>query len=369
MFTPTTRRDVATATSHLDETAPLDITDPERMWAIFTERDGRYDGRIFLAVRTTKIYCRPRCPARPPKRENVRFYLTRESAEAAGYRACKRCKPDQVVVDPRLATVEAACRHIAAHLDDDLTVDQVAAAVGHTAASLQRLFREVTGVALASYIRGRRMDRLRAGLKGKTDVTYAIYDAGFSSSSRVYERTDDELGMTPAAYAAGAAGQTVTVVVNGSPLGQVLVARTDKGICAIRLGDDAQALRDELSAEFPNAAIVDGGDGDAIVCDVVDTVVRGTPIPDLHLDVRGTVFQRRVWEELRRIPRGETRTYAQVAEAIGRPSAVRAVANACAKNQAALVIPCHRVVRTDGAPGGYRWGTDRKRTILAVEST
>lgn len=349
--------------------ATLDITDPDRMWSIFVERDGRYDGKIFLAVRTTKIYCRPRCPARSPKRENVRFYLTREGAEAAGYRACKRCKPDQVVVDPRLATVEAACRHVAGHLDEELTVDLVAAAVGHTAASLQRLFREVTGVALASYVRGQRMDRLRRGLKGKTDVTYAIYDAGFSSSSRVYERADRELGMTPATYRAGAAGQTLRVVVSDSPLGRVLVARTDKGICSVRLGEDAEALRAEVAAEFPNAELVEDRDGGSIVRAVVDTVVRGTAIPDLHLDVRGTVFQRRVWEELRRIPRGETRTYAQVAEAIGRPSAVRAVANACAGNQAALVIPCHRVVRSDGGLGGYRWGADRKQAILAAEST
>ena len=343
MITQTTRPAAPPPIADAVVAAPLDITDPDQMWSIFQERDSRYDGKIFLAVRTTKIYCRPHCPARSPKRENTRFYLTREGAEAAGYRACKRCKPDQLVVDPRLATVESACRHVASHLDDDLTVEQVAAAAGHTAASLQRLFREVTGVALASYLRGQRMDRLRQGLKGKTDVTYAIYDAGFSSSSRVYERTDGELGMTPATYRSGAAGQTVSVVVSDSLLGQVLVARTDKGICAIRLGDDAEALKAELVAEFPNAEIVDERDGGSIVRDVVDTVVRGTAIPDLHLDVRGTVFQRRVWEELRRIPRGETRTYAQVAEAIGRPSAVRAVANACATNQAALVIPCHRV--------------------------
>ena len=356
MITQTTRETPPIAITEPEADAPLDITDPDRMWAIFQERDGRYDGRVFLAVRTTKIYCRPRCPARSPKRENVRFYLTREGAEAAGYRACKRCKPDQILVDPRLATVEAACRHVAGHLDDDQTVEQVARAVGHTAASLQRLFREVTGIALASYIRGQRMDRLRQGLKGETDVTYAIYDAGFSSSSRVYERADRELGMTPATYRAGAAGQTVSVVVSDSPLGRVLVARTDKGICSIRLGDDTEALKAELAAEFPNAEIVEDRDGGSIIRDVVDTIVRGTSIPDLDLDVRGTVFQRRVWEELRRIPRGETRTYAQVAEAIGRPSAVRAVANACATNQAALVIPCHRVVRTDGGLGGYRWG-------------
>lgn len=368
MIAQRTRPDTDCLAVDLDETAALDITDPDRMWNIFVERDSRYDGKIFLAVKTTKIYCRPRCPARSPKRENVRFYLTRESAEAAGYRACKRCKPDQVLIDPRLATVEAACRHVAGHLDDDLTVDRVAAAVGHTAASLQRLFREVTGVSLSSYIRGQRMDRLRRGLKGKTDVTYAIYDAGFSSSSRVYERADGELGMTPATYRAGAAGQTVSVVVSDSPLGPLLVARTDKGICSIRLGDDAEALKAELAVEFPHAELVDEPGGDAIVQDVVDTVVRGTAIPDLHLDVRGTVFQRRVWEELRRIPRGETRTYAEVAAAVGRPSAVRAVANACAANQAALVIPCHRVVRSDGALGGYRWGVDRKQIILAAES-
>lgn len=367
MIAQTTTPATAHPAGALYADTPLDITDPDRMWSIFAERDSRYDGKIFIAVRTTKIYCRPRCPARAPKRENVRFYLTRERAEAAGYRACKRCKPDQVVTDPRLATVEAACRHVAAHLDDELAVDEVASAVGHSAASLQRLFREVTGVALASYVRGQRMDRLRHGLKGRSDVTFAIYDAGFSSSSRVYERADRELGMTPATYRAGAAGQTVRVVVSGSPLGQVLVARTDNGICAVRLGDDADALRAELIAEFPNAEMVEGDDG-SIVREVVDTVVRGTAIPDLHLDVRGTIFQRRVWEELRRIPRGETRTYAQVAEAIGRPSAVRAVANACAQNQAALVIPCHRVVRTDGGVGGYRWGAERKQAILAAEA-
>ena len=353
-------------------TPTLDLSNPDGLWAIFQNRDARFAGRVYLGVRTTGIYCKPQCPAKSPKRQNVVFFLTRESAEAAGFRACKRCKPDQLEADPKVALVEAACREIAQSLPDEVDSDGVAAALGVETERLQRTFREVSGVSLASYIRGRKMQSLRDGLRTQRDVAFAIYDAGFSSSSRVYEHADRELGMTPATYREGGAGERIRAFVEPTSFGQVLVAWTERGICAVRLGETPDDLLAELRRELPAAELAQEDDLDearSLVQEIIEHIERGTAIAHLTVDVRGTVFQRKVWEELRRIPRGETRSYAEVAEAIGEPAAVRAVANACGANRTALVIPCHRVVRSDGGLGGYRWGADRKERILAAEQS
>jgi AraC family transcriptional regulator of adaptative response/methylated-DNA-[protein]-cysteine methyltransferase len=349
-------------------TAPaLDLTNADGLWAIFQNRDDRYAGRVYLGVRTTGIYCRPKCPARAPKRQNVVFFLTRESAEAAGFRPCKRCKPDQLAPDPRVALVERACRAIEERLPDEIDGDAIAAALGVPTERLQRVFREVSGVSLASHIRGRKMQHLRDGLRQRRDVAFAIYDAGFSSSSRVYEHAGRELGMTPVAYRDGGAGERACVAVERTPFGELLVAWTERGICAVRLGASTEELLADLRREFPAAELADAESERPQIRQLVEHVLKGTALAELPFDVRGTLFQRRVWEELRRIPRGETRTYAEVAAAIGEPGAVRAVANACGANRAALAIPCHRVVRSDGGLGGYRWGVERKRQLLAAE--
>jgi AraC family transcriptional regulator of adaptative response/methylated-DNA-[protein]-cysteine methyltransferase len=336
-----------TMTTQLPNYADFDL-----LWDAFHRKDG----------------ARPGCPARQPKRENVRFFATGSAAERAGFRACKRCRPSELQPDPKLTVVEDACRYIDEHFEDDVRVESIAMALGISTQTLQRTFREVIGITPRVYARERRLDQFRDELRAGSDVSQAIYGAGFSSPSRVYEKAVDELGMTPARYRKGAEAISLQVALGSSPFGVVGIARSDRGICAVRLGDAPDDVLSTLTAEFPKAEIM-LVEADPDLDRIIHHVVDGTAIADLPLDLRGTAFQRKVWTELRRIPRGETRSYGDIAARIGEPKAVRAVAQACGANPTALAVPCHRVVRSDGALGGYRWGPDRKRAILDLEQS
>jgi AraC family transcriptional regulator of adaptative response/methylated-DNA-[protein]-cysteine methyltransferase len=340
--------------------------DFDRLWDAFHSEADAPLGRLFMGVRTTGIYCRPGCPARQPKRSNVRFFATASAAERAGFRACKRCHPNNLQADPKLVVVEAACRYIDEHYDEDVRLESLAEALGVSTQTLQRTFRAVIGISPRVYARERRLDQFRDELRQGTDISRAIYGAGFSSPSRVYEHAVDDLGMTPARYRRGGEAQTLQVALGTSPFGVVGVGRTAVGISSVRLGDAPDDVLSAIQAEFPQAEIT-LVERDPDLDKIVDHIIAGTSIADLSLDLRGTAFQRKVWTELRRIPRGERRSYAQIARQVGSPRAVRAVANACGANPTALAVPCHRVVRSDGALGGYRWGADRKQAILDLE--
>lgn len=338
-------------------------------WEAVLRRDRTADGRFWYAVRTTGVYCRPSCAARPARRENVSFHASPAAARAAGFRACKRCRPDEAGgPDPRAALVAAACRRIE-EAEEPPTLEMLATAAGVSPFHFHRIFKAVTGVTPKAYAMAHRTGRVRRELGNAETVTAAIYDAGFNASSRFYESSTGRLGMTPSAWRAGGVGAAIRFAVGDCPLGSVLVAATDKGVCAIELGDDPQALLDGLQRRFPKATLV-GADADfeATVAAVLALVEAPGRASDLPLDIRGTAFQERVWRALRDIPAGRTATYAEIAAAIGQPRAVRAVANACGANPTAIAIPCHRVVRTDGDPGGYRWGIDRKQALLRREA-
>jgi AraC family transcriptional regulator of adaptative response/methylated-DNA-[protein]-cysteine methyltransferase len=334
-------------------------------WAAVERRDRAFDGRFVFAVSTTGIYCRPSCPARRPRRENVRFFAVRDEAEAAGFRACRRCRP-AAERGPAAALVARVTRLLDEH-PDGITLAELARRTGVSAHHLQRVFRAETGVTPKQYLTARRTGRLRDELKQGSDVTTATYEAGYGSSSRVY--SDPRLGMTPGTYRNGGRGMDVRFTTVQTSLGTLLVAITDRGVCAVSLGDSARALEQALREELPNAAIARADDPQLAhaVMTVVDSIEGRAPASDLPLDLRATAFQLRVWEALRRVPYGETRTYSEIAAAIGQPAAVRAVASACARNRVAIVVPCHRVIRNDGATGGYRWGAARKRKLLQAE--
>lgn len=341
----------------------------EVLWRAVVERDARYDGRLVYAVTTTGIYCRPSCASRKPRRSNTRFFAFPTLAEAAGFRACRRCDPRSAEpVDPRLELVERVCRYLDAHYHEPLSLATLGERFHVSPGHLRQSFTEVVGISPAAYIDARRMDDLRARLRDGDGIARATYAVGYSSSSQLYERAPEQLGMTPAQYRDRADEQQIRYTTATSPLGWLLVASTERGLCAVRLGDDDRALVAEFEVEFAGAEITRD---DGSLMDAVATIVRHLegrePHLDLPLDVRATAFQRQVWEALRHIPRGETRSYAEVAEAIGRPGATRAVGSACGRNPVALVIPCHRVVRGDGTMGGYRWGIERKRRLLERE--
>jgi AraC family transcriptional regulator, regulatory protein of adaptative response / methylated-DNA-[protein]-cysteine methyltransferase len=347
-------------------TSALDYADFDGLWTAFHRGADAPLGQLFMGVRTTGIYCRPGCPARQPKRTNVRFFATASAAERSGFRACKRCHPNELQPNPKLAMVESACRYIDEHYDDDVRLEALADALGVSTQTLQRTFREVIGISPRVYARERRLDQFRDELRGGSDVSQAIYGAGFSSPSRVYERAGGDLGMTPAQYRRGAPEEAIRVALGQSPFGIVGVGRTEAGICSIRLGDSPDDVLSAITSELPHAEIA-LVESDPDLDRIVAHVVAGTSITDLSLDLRGTAFQRKVWTELRRIPRGEQRTYQQIAEQVGSPRSVRAVANACGANPTALAVPCHRVIRSDGTLGGYRWGVERKQAILTLE--
>lgn len=337
-------------------------------WAALASRDPAADGRFVYAVRSTGVYCRPSCPARPARRENVSFHPTGEAARAAGFRPCLRCRPDEPSQAERHGrAIARACRLIEG-AETPPGLDALARAAGLSAYHFHRVFKRVTGVTPKAYADARRAARVASGLQGAGTVTQAVYEAGYNAPSRFYAGSAARLGMTPTAYRRGGAGTAIRFAVGACALGAILVAATEIGVCAILLGDDPDALARDLQDRFPRAAITGGDAGfEALVARVVGFVEAPRASFDLPLDIGGTAFQQRVWEALRAIPAGGTATYTQIAAAIGQPAAVRAVALACGANAHAVAIPCHRVVRSDGSLSGYRWGVARKRALLARE--
>jgi AraC family transcriptional regulator of adaptative response/methylated-DNA-[protein]-cysteine methyltransferase len=337
-------------------------------WQAVERRDRGADGRFVYAVKTTGVYCRPSCAARLARRENVTFHATPADAERAGYRACKRCRPDASAPGGGHAdAVAKACRRIM-EAGDAPDLDALAAGVGMSPSHFHRVFKSLTGVTPKAYATARRAKGVRDALPQSDTVTAAIYKAGFNSSGRFYATSDRVLGMKPAAFRAGGAGAIIRFAVGECGLGSVLVAATERGVCAIALGDDPDALVRDLQGRFPKADFVGGDEAfERLVARVVAFVDRPAAGLDLPLDVQGTAFQLRVWQKLSEIPCGQTRTYSQVAREMGAPRSTRAVARACAGNAIAVAIPCHRVVRTDGSLSGYRWGIERKAKLLEAE--
>lgn len=344
-----------------------DTTDTER-WDAITRRNAEADGAFFYGVRTTGVFCRPSCASRLPRRENVQFFASADAARAAGYRECKRCQPGGL---PReLEVVNRACAVLDAAAHERLTLAQLSDAVHLSPFHLQRLFKRVVGVSPRQYQAARRAAALRDALQRGTGVTRASVDAGFGSPSRLYDSAGAELGMTPSVYRRKGAGLVVRYASAPTALGYVLVAATDKGICRIAFGDEPAALADELRAEFSNARLAEDAARIAPFIARVEAYLGGEQERvELPLDIAATAFQQRVWDALQRIPYGETRSYSQIAEVVGAPRAVRAVASACASNPVALAIPCHRVVQKGGALAGYRWGLQRKAALLAAEAS
>lgn len=340
----------------------------EQWWKAVLERDPHYEGVFVYAVHTTGIYCRPTCPSRRPLRENVAFFDDCASAEAAGFRACRRCNPTHAPQpDPQTTVMVAVCRYLEA-AETVPTLDALGAQFHLSPYHLQRTFKRIVGVSPRQYADAVRQGRLKAFLKDEATVTDAIYAAGYGASSQVYEQAHYILGTTPIHYRNGGEDLTVKYVISSCKLGYVLVAATDNGVCKISLGDGIDSLRDDLRQEFPLADLTydEAGLGAWTVA-IVNYLDGASVALDLPLDIQATSFQRKVWEALRSIPYGETRSYQAVADMIGQPSAARAVAQAVASNPVAMVIPCHRVVRSDGGLSGYRWGADRKAALLAVE--
>lgn len=342
-------------------------------WESVLRRDQAADDRFLYGVTTTGIYCRPSCPSRRPRRNNVAFFSSVEAAEHAGFRACRRCRPDRAKAFD--GSIERARNYIDDHFtrpgDQRITLKLIAGHAGLSPYHLQRKFKETLGLTPAQYIRARKSELLKNELRRGETVSRASFGAGYGSSSRVYGDADSRLGMTPATYRRGGAGARIDYVITPTSLGLLLVGATDRGICAVSLGDDAKALEAALEREYPAAnreKVTDVSSSlGGWVREIVAAVDGNASRPDVPLDVQATAFQWKVWRELQKIPFGETRSYSDVAKAIGSPGAVRAVASACANNRVAVVIPCHRVVRQTGSLGGYRWGVERKQRLLAKE--
>lgn len=367
----------------LQSTQPLSETNA---WNSVLNRDESADGAFVYAVATTGIYCRPSCPSRRPKRDNVRFYYSAKAAERAGFRACQRCQPQNAVSSSRAAVARARDyidRAIIASGEEPITLERIASEAGVSPHHLQRKFKEVIGLTPAEYARARRSERLKEELRRGETVSRATFGAGYGSSSRLYESANVQLGMTPATYQRGGTGVDIEYVLAKTSLGYLLVAATERGICSVTLGDDSVTLEQRLAAEYPGAnrryVPVDGSVlANSLTSSKLARWVRqvvanvesepGGSARDIPLDLKATTFQWKVWRELQKIPRGETRSYSQIAAAIGSPRATRAVASACANNPVAVVIPCHRVLRRNGDLGGYRWGIERKRQLLEKES-
>jgi AraC family transcriptional regulator of adaptative response/methylated-DNA-[protein]-cysteine methyltransferase len=339
-----------------------------RFWRATLARDPRADGSFVLAVRSTHIYCRPSCPARRPLRQNVVFFNTQEEAEKQGFRPCLRCRPNET--QGAVVLVERAARLLAGAHEEGLRLKTIAEKLNTTAATLRRAFRQVTKLTPRDLAEALRLERFKKMLRAGTPITDALYETGYGSSSRVYERSNAQLGMTPATYRKGGKGMKIGYSIAKSPLGKVLVAATERGVSAVYLGDSKNKLIAELREEYPRAEISSAAEiFGRWVREIVQRIEGKEPHFDLPLDLQATAFQRRVWQELQRIPRGATRTYSQVARALGRPRAVRAVARACATNPVSIVVPCHRVIRGDGNLAGYRWGLSRKEQLITQERT
>lgn len=342
-----------------------DTTD-ER-WALVCARDRSADGRFVYAVTSTGVFCRPSCASRRARRERVRFFDTTGAAQQAGFRACLRCRPLEASADPWVARVERACLDIA-RAAAPLPLAALARQAGSSPYHFLRNFKRIVGLTPRAFADARRFEHVKRHLRSDATVTSAFLDAGYESSSRFYEGAAARLAMTPSAYRAGGAGEVIRYATAASPLGRVLVAATARGVCSVALGDDDEGLVMSLRAEFPRAEVEKApSDLRAVLAQVTGHLAGRLPRLDLPIDVRATAFQRQVWDALKAIPTGDTRTYAEVARAIGRPAASRAVARACASNPVALVVPCHRVVPAAGGTGGYRWGRERKARLLARE--
>lgn len=349
----------------LDE---LQAIDDETRWRAVATRDASLDGIIFYGVRSTSIYCKPSCPSKRPAREQVRFFNSHDEAEAAGFRSCLRCRPRAIpALDAQTELITRACRLIE-ESTDTLSLKELGAALNVSPYYLQRTFTKIVGVSPRQYALAHRVKQFKTNIKDGGTVTGAMYDAGYGSSSRLYEKSDAELGMTPASYARGGRGAKINYTTVACELGRLLVAATARGLCAVRLGDSDAELEAALREEFPEAKIEkDSASLGAYVEAILQHLAGEESGLRLPLDVRATAFQRRVWSYLQSIPYGEVQSYGEVAARLGQPSAVRAVARACATNGLALVIPCHRVVRSGGEAGGYRWGIERKHALIKRE--
>lgn len=344
-------------------------TEADPRWARVLARDKSADGQFWYSVATSGVYCRPSCPSRGANPKNVGLHATLAEARATGFRPCKRCKPEGPSLETENAALVAKACRLIEESEETPSLDALSEAVGRSPSHFHRLFKRATGLTPKAYADGRRAERVRDGLGGGGSVTQAIYDAGFNSSGRFYEKSADLLGMTPTRYRDGGAQEELRFAIGQSSLGAILVASSARGVAAILIGDDPDALARDLQDRFPKASLV-GGDAayERLVAQVVGFVEQPRLGLDLPLDVRGTAFQQRVWRALRELPAGRTASYAEIAERIGAPKAVRAVAGACAANHLAVAIPCHRVVRNDGALSGYAWGVERKRTLIAREA-
>jgi AraC family transcriptional regulator, regulatory protein of adaptative response / methylated-DNA-[protein]-cysteine methyltransferase len=365
--------------------AILDLTDATNMahnkqshdednqnlhWQAVLARDARQDGAFVFAVSSTGVYCRPSCPARRPRRANVIFFREPDQAEKAGYRACLRCRPKAAGGRGPAEMVKVMCRYIEQHLDEPLTLARLGSEFHQSPFHLQRTFKSVLGITPRAYADSCRMNQLKDNLRAGHSVTRSMYDAGYSSSSRLYERTASQLGMTPDKYRRGAIAAPIRYTFADSPLGRMLIAATDKGICSIQFANSDDELEHGLRHEFPFANRRRDDEAMRSWKESLLRQMRGKHLNTaLPLDIQATAFQRRVWTHLQSIPFGETRSYAAVAKAIGQPTATRAVARACATNPVAVAIPCHRIVRKSGAMGGYRWGVERKKALLELESS
>lgn len=339
--------------------------DHER-WCAVVNRDRAADGTFWYSVRTTGVFCRPSCSARRPRRENIAFHGSTDAAREAGFRPCRKCHPESDHIG-QAALIDTACRQIET-AEELPTLDTLAKAAGLSRFHFHRLFKSYTGVTPKAYADARRVTRARAGLSGHGSITQTVFDAGFNSSGRFYAQAVERLGMTPGDYRKGGAGMELQYAIARCSLGAILVAATARGICAIDIGDDPDLLVTSLLDRFPRALIVEGDPAfDQLVIMAVALAEEPAKACELPLDIRGTAFQQRVWETIRKIPSGETMTYTELAQRIGQPRAARAVARACGANSIAIAIPCHRIVRTDGSLSGYRWGIARKRVLLDRE--
>jgi AraC family transcriptional regulator of adaptative response/methylated-DNA-[protein]-cysteine methyltransferase len=332
-------------------------------------KDARFDGQFVFAVSSTGVYCRPSCPSRRAHRERVKFFELPEAAEQAGFRACLRCQPRRArILDPQIELVQRVCRLLNSNENESLKLPELASQAGVSQFHLQRTFKRVMGISPRQYLAARKIDNFKTLVRKGETVTNSLYESGFNSSSRLYEHASEELGMTPATYSRGGRGVDISYTTADSSMGRLLVAVTERGVCAVRMADSDADLEKDLREEFPNAELK--RDDSALresVQKILNHLDKNEPRLDLPLDIKATAFQRQVWEHLRAIPYGQTVSYGDVAKALGKPGAVRAVGRACATNPVALVIPCHRVVREDKTLGGYRWGLDRKKKLLEHE--
>ncbi len=344
-------------------------------WCAVLERDARFDGKFVYAVRSTRVYCKPSCPSRRPDRKQVAFFSMPEAAEQAGFRPCRRCRPQlHPSHDPQIEMVRRVCQHIRNNSRDNSesfpTLPRLSAGVGVSPYHLQRTFKRLMGITPRQYADACRLGTLKVNLKNGRSVTDALYEAGYGSSSRLYEHSSAQLGMTPAAYRRGGPSLHIAYTFADSALGLLLVAATQQGVCSVSLGDDEMALEEALRREYMASEV---RREDTVLKEWVEAILHHLsgrlPHLDLPLDIRATAFERLVWEQLKRIPYGETRSYGEIGAALGRPKAARAVARACGANPVALLIPCHRAIRKDGSAGGYRWGAARKEALLARERT